>query len=101
MLELDIASATLLTGSVIPLLVAVATKSGASSRVKGLANLLLSFLGGAVTHLLGHDGGAPWQAVVNAGLLTWLVSGTAFHTLWGPGGTAGAVARRTSRVGVG
>lgn len=101
MIELDVLTLSLLVGTVVPLLVALVTKARASSTVKGVANLVLSFLAGGLAYLAANEGSAPWQEVAGAGLGAWTLSGVAFHNLWKPLGTTEAVADATAGVGVG
>lgn len=101
MIELDVLTLALLTGTVIPVLVGLVTKAEASSTVKGVANIVLSFAGGALTFLATNSGSAPWQEVASAGLATWVVSGTAFHNLLKPVGVIDLVEQKTGTFGVG
>lgn len=101
MIEIDTLTLSLLTGTVVPLLVAVVTKARASSTVKGVANLVLSFAAGALAFMASADGAVAWQEVVGGGLSAWLTSGVAFHNLWKPLGTAQAVATSTGSFGIG
>lgn len=101
MIQLDELTLSLLVGTVVPLLVAVVTKARASSTVKGIANLVLSFLAGSLAFLAANGGSAAWQEVLASGLGAWTLSGIAFHNLWKPLGTTETVAQATATTGVG
>lgn len=101
MIEIDVATLALVSGAVIPLLVGALAKLRASSTVKSVLNLALSFLTGAVGYLALHDGSGRWQEVVTAGMATWIVSGVSYQNLWRPNGVAAAVQARTADFGIG
>lgn len=101
MIHANLALVSFAVGTVIPLLVALLTKLNASGKVKGVLNLVLSVLGGALTYLLDHSGSASYVQLLNAVVLTYLASGVSYTNLWKPVGAAPAVAMLAPDKGLG
>lgn len=99
MIELDSVTLALLTGPLVPLLVALLTKEGAPSWLKATVNVVLSFAAGALAYLQQH-GASTWQLVLNAGL-AYLASGVSYQNFWKPTQLAGRVQALTGNVGLG
>lgn len=91
MLELDIATLSLLAGTVIPLLVGLVVKLNTSSRVKAILNLVLSITAGGVSFLVANSGKARWQELVLAMIEAYIASGVSYQNLWKPTGAAKVV----------
>lgn len=91
---------SLITGVLIPLLVAALAKAHASSSVKAVLNLGLSAIAGTVGTLL-LQSHANWQAWLLSVAMTWGTSIVSYYGLHKPTGTAPAVSSATSSVGIG
>ncbi len=94
--------ASILLGTVMPLLVAVVTKSKASRALKFGCLLTLSVITGMLTTAIGGDGNAVISdtALVSA-LIAWVTGMASYYGLWKPSGVAGSVAKKTDRFGIG
>lgn len=88
LIQLDVATAQIVAGLVIPLLVATLVKSKASSMVKALVNAALVAVSGAVMLLILNDGSMPLKEFISAVALAFVVSGAAYQHLWKPLGWA-------------
>lgn len=101
MITVDILTLTLIVGTIVPLVVALLTKSNASPAVKAVVNAVLAGVAGAGTALIEAHGGLRWQSVLIAAFSTYVVSGSSHAHLWKPTGVTATIAEATSRLGVG
>lgn len=92
---------TLASGTVIPLLVSLVTKSRADPALKAITNAFLAALAAAVVTATTAGGTIQWQVYVQNILLAWVVSVAAYHGLWKPTGAATSVSERTNGFGIG
>jgi hypothetical protein len=91
-----------LAGTIIPLLVAVATKRLASGKTKSLVMLGLSVLSSAVTVALGEpEHGWPLYDYLFSVGQTVLAAGVSYNNVWKQLGTTDAIATSTASVGIG
>lgn len=98
--SIDLNWLNLVAGAIIPLLVGIVTRWEASSRLKALANLTLSAVGGYVTHLIANQGAFTVKEFVSAFLLVWVSSLATYEGFWKPSGAAPAVQKATSSFGL-
>lgn len=101
LVQLDISWLNVVVGLVIPLLVALLTKSKASSGLKASLNLLLSAIGGVVMAAVQNDGKFLVSEAAVGILTVWLPSIVSYVGLWKPTKVAPALAAATANVGVG
>lgn len=97
---LDVSTLNLIAGLVIPLLVALVSKRVASSGVKGLLNALLSAIAGIIVVGIDNNGAFEANAVLNAGIATFVTSISAYYGIWKPTGVAQGVRNATADFGV-
>jgi hypothetical protein len=90
---------SMLSGVVIPILVAVVTKMSAGSHVKAIANAFLCAVSGALATVI--PGAWDWASFGIAALSTWAVSVASHYGLWKPTGASGTVQTATAGVGIG
>lgn len=100
-IHVDVITLGFIAGTVIPLIVALLTKSSASSSVKAVANLVLTAIGAAVALLIANNGTAPWTDVAAAAAAVFLASGSSYSHAWKPLGVSSAIATKTRGFGVG
>lgn len=91
-ITLDATVLSFLVGSVMPLLTAFATKLKASSRIKGVVNLVLSVLGGVLAAFVANSGSLTLIEIASAAIVVYLASGSTYSHLWKPTGVVDAVA---------
>lgn len=101
MLELDVEVLVLLSGTVVPLLVGLVTKLGASKRLKSILNLILSVAAGALTWMIAAGGKFTWHEAAFAAASAYIASGVSYQNLWKPSGAAESVAVATATFGAG
>ena len=101
LIQVDVTVLAFLSGSVVPLLTALATKLRASSRVKAITNLVLSVVAGTVAYLVGVDGSTDVIGLLSAVISTYLASGVTYSNLWKPTGAAPALQSATADSGIG
>ena len=99
--HLNVALLSFITGSVIPLLVALVTKLNARSHIKAIANVVLSVVAGTVAYLVEHNGAANATQLVGAVIAAYLASGVTYQNFWKPTGVAPKVAAATPNAGLG
>lgn len=97
----DPASLVNLIGLVVPLLVALLTRSSATQGLKSVLNFLLSAVLGSAAYLVSADGGYDFEGFANASLTTFVVSITSYYGLYKKTGVAGTIADKTSNFGIG
>lgn len=90
-----------LLGLLIPILVALVTKSSASSGLKGVLNFVGSALAGSTVYLVAQDGGYDWRGFVNASINTLLVSAASYYTLYKSTGVTDTINVKTGKFGIG
>lgn len=100
-IQVDTTVLAFLAGTVVPLLVALVTKLESSSRIKAVANLVLSMVTGGIAYLVAHEGDGNVLDLIAAMIAVYLASGVAHHNLWKPTGVTNATQRKTASVGVG
>jgi hypothetical protein len=91
---------TMVTGVLIPILVAVLTRVHASPALKAVLNAGLSALSGVLSTLV-IDDHTNWRHVVVKVLLTWALSIATYYGLWKPTTTTATVADATKGFGIG
>lgn len=101
LIQVDVTVLAFLSGSVVPLLTALATKLNASGRLKAIVNLVLSVIAGVVAYLVGVDGETSVVGLLSATISTYLASGVTYQNLWKPTGTAPALQEATANSGLG
>ena len=100
-IQLDVTVVTFVLGSLVPLVVALATKLNASSSVKAVVNVVVSVTVGVCGFLLAHDGATTPLALVGAVITAYLGSGVSYQHFWKPTGVAPAIQASTANVGIG
>ncbi len=101
MIELDMATLTLLSGAVLPLLISVFVKANVASNVKVAANVILSMAAGGLAFLITNDGSAQWQELVNAMILAYLASNVSYLGTYKPTGLTESINDKTANLGIG
>lgn len=96
----DVATLALLVGTFLPILVGIVTKELASSGLKATALAALSGVAGLINGAIVADGAFTSEALY-AAFTTWVVAVATYYGYWKPTGAAGAVASKTSDVGIG
>lgn len=95
----DMTLYALLTGVLVPILVAIAAKCNASSGLKAILNIGLTALGTALATVNQTDW--SWKVfAINFGV-GWAVSVASYYGLYKPTGTTAKVADATASFGVG
>jgi hypothetical protein len=89
----------MISGVLIPILVALLTKLRASSKLKAMANAILCAVSGALSTVI--PGAFSWKPFAVAALSTWAVSVATYYGLWKPTGVTQATASATAGVGIG
>lgn len=100
-IQLDVTVVTFVLGSLVPLVVALATKLNASSSLKAAVNVVLSIIVGVGGYLLANDGETTLLALAGAAITAYLASGVTYQNLWKPTGTAPEIQLKTRNVGIG
>jgi small basic protein len=95
----DMTIFALLTGVIIPLIVALLTKINASPTVKAIVNLGLSALSGLLVTV--NQTNFQWKSFAVNFAFTWVVSIATYYGLWKPTGTSETVAKVAPEVGLG
>lgn len=90
MSDQDLLLLNALVGVVLPLLVALITKSGSSARFKSLALLVLSGVGGYLTTLLASDAAVDWKSVGVAVVTIFVTAVASFFGFTQPAKIAGS-----------
>lgn len=80
---------SILIGTLIPILVALVTKSTAPPGVKAIVNLALSAVSGFGTEFV-NDANFVWQQALLTTVVTFVVSVASYYGLWKPTNVAGA-----------
>mgnify|MGYP003328644912 CR=1 FL=1 len=90
----------ILTGVVVPLLVAAVTRIDAPPAVKAIVNALLSAVAAWLANVIP---GTPlsWKTAITTIGIAWASSVVAYFGLWKPTGVEGKVANATKGFGVG
>lgn len=89
----------MISGVLIPILVALLIKVQASAKLKAVANAFLSGVAGALATVIPGDW--QWKPFAVAALSTWAVSVATYYGLWKPTGATQAAAKATGDVGIG
>lgn len=101
-IHLDQAFLVLVVGSVMPFLTSLLTKSGASSKLKGVLNLVLSVVGGiAAAFLSAGDAGLTTYQILTAGFAAYAAGQILYTGVWRPTGATAALNNATSTFGLG
>jgi hypothetical protein len=95
----DMTLFALVSGVVIPLLVALLSKLNASSTVKSVLNFGLSALSGLLITV--NQDSFAWKPFLVNFAFTWIVAVATYYGLWKPTGTAQKVQDVAPNVGVG
>ena len=95
----DLTLITIITGTLVPILVALVSKLNASAAVKAILNFGFSAVVAAIA--LEHEADWNWKSFAVNFALTYLVSIATYYGLWKPTGVTGSVAAKTADVGVG
>lgn len=82
-------------GLLVPLAVAMLTRSNASTAVKSVANIALSAVAASVAMIVGTDGGWDWGGFFNAWFNAFLTGIVAYYGALKPIGIAPVVALKT------
>ena len=90
-----------ITGTLIPVLVALVTKEVSSSGLKGAINALLAAASAVITEIYTSDAGLVLQEVVASGFTTYVVSIATYYGIWKPTKTTEKVQKKTSEFGLG
>jgi len=89
----------MISGVIVPILVALLTKMRAPSSVKAVVNAFLSAVAGALATVIPGDW--QWKPFAVAALSTWAVSVATYFGLWKPTGVSATVQQATTNVGLG
>lgn len=91
---------SILTGIVVPLLVAVVVKIDAPPAVKAITNGLLAAVAAWLANVIP---GAPisWKTAITTIGIAWASSVVSYFGLWKPTGTTDGIAAATSNFGIG
>lgn len=103
LLDFDVVTLARLFGLFVPLVVALITKRFASDGVKGVANVVLSSVAGAVALVLGANPGDHLSVgdFFNSMINSFIVSITSYYALWRATGVTGTLAVKTQDFGIG
>lgn len=100
-LQADINTVALMSGTILPLLTGVVTKEFASSRLKAVANLVLAIAAGVLSALTLHHGALTWDQIIAAVGQAYIASGITYNHFWKPTGISVAVQGKTATLGIG
>lgn len=100
-LDLDVQTLNLVSGTVIPLLVGLVTKKVAAQGLKAVLNAALSAIAGALSVAIAANGHILLGAVVTSMLTTFIASTAVYYGVWKPTGVAGTVADVAPHFGLG
>jgi hypothetical protein len=92
---------SLLTGTLLPLVVGVVTKTEASPKLKAVVLAALAALSGYLVNVVSDTGVVEWEPVVTAMLTAAVAAWSGYQSLWKPTGVAPAVQAATAGVGIG
>ena len=95
----DLTLITIVSGTLIPILVALVAKLNASSGLKAILNFGFSAIAAAIA--LENEASFNWRSFAINFALTYLVSIATYYGLWKPTGVTGTVQEKTADVGVG
>lgn len=101
MLNVDTQILMVISGTVIPLLVAILAKQNASSGVKAVLNAGLSALSGVVGTAITNGGHIELKKAILAIFVVWVTSIATHFGLYKPVGASDGVASATSGFGLG
>ena len=90
-----------LSGSLVPLFVAVLARANASSSTRALLNVILSIVAGVIAFLSQHAGVASFLDLASAAVAAYLAAVASYHSLWKPTGVTGAINAKTPNVLIG
>jgi hypothetical protein len=99
MLVVDVGTATLVAGVLIPIVVNIVTKEVASSAVKSILLLVLSAVAGLATVAISGGGVITDAALTNAAV-TFVIAVASYYGFWKPTGISPALAEKGSDFGV-
>lgn len=99
MLVVDVGTATLAAGVLIPIVVNIVTKEVTSSSVKSVLLLVLSAVAGLATVAISGGGVVSDAALLNAAV-TFVVAVASYYGFWKPTGISPALAEAGSNIGV-
>lgn len=97
---LDIATWTLLSSLVLPLLVGLVSKGVASKKLKATLLALFSVANGAVSSAIQNDG-ILTNATISAAVVSFVVAVASYYGYLKPSGTSAAVQEKTTNFGIG
>jgi len=100
-IDLDVQTLNLISGTVIPLLVGFVTKKVASGGLKAVLNALLSAVAGAVSVGIAASGHIVVGEVITSMITTFIASTAIYYGMWKPTGVAGTVADVVPQFGLG
>ena len=100
LVEVDAKAFAYISGVVVPLLVALFSRLGASSAVKALLNLFLAAVVGVLANVV-DTGPVEWQGLVVGSFGAWLTSIVSYYGLWEHVGVTPAIRQKTAQFGVG
>ena len=97
----DVVTVSRLLGVIVPILVAVLAKSGASTQVKVWLNVVAAAILGAIAPVLAGATDYTFAMLINSVINTFLVSVAAYFGVFKPTGAADAIQQKTGTFGIG
>jgi len=95
------ASLTIITGSVLPLLVALLAKLNAKPAVKAALNIALGAVAAACAILIANGGKMTIQGLVVGTFIAVVSADQAYNSIWKQTGTFEAINKATKTFGIG
>lgn len=92
---------SLISGFILPFLVAFVTKAKASSQLKAIVNLALSAIAGGITSAIATGGSVELKPWLYGMGIAFVSSGASYAHLWTPTGTIGSLKAATKNFGIG
>lgn len=87
----------LVAGVLLPVLVALVTKTNMSSRLRSLCLLVLTGVSGVLNEWLSTPGGFDWEKAAWAAVTTFVIGVATLYGLWKPTGVSDAAKRSLVR----
>lgn len=100
-LQVDVASVSLILGAIVPFLVGLVTKKWASSGVKAAANVVLSVAAGVLACIVQANGAVTLGQVTTAAFEALTASGVLYVSVYKPMGLTQKVQNLAPGVGLG
>lgn len=97
-MNIDVALLTFVSGSLIPFITGILTKSTARSAVKAVVSAILAIAVAVVSYLTDFQGVSDWKTALFVGLGALLAQGAIYQGFLKPTGVGPAVSKNTDTV---